>query len=228
LMATNAYTSSLGKINRSIIPVWDYQIATEPLTEEQLERISWGTPKSRHALSDFNNMFHYFRLTKDNRITYGGGGAVRYFFNRGIDAKYADQPERYTQLAKEFFETFPQLSDVKFSNKWGGIIATSTRFCMVPGTAFDGRLAWTVGYTGHGVGASRFGARVAIELLGYQPSDILKMKFITSKPIPWFPEPFRWVGVRLTQLALLKADKKGGKRGLWLKFLDKLGLGFTC
>lgn len=228
LMATNAYTSSLGRINRSIIPVWDYQIATEPLTDEQLERISWGTPKSRHALSDYNNMFHYFRLTKDNRITYGGGGAVRYFFNRGIDAKYADQPERYAQLANEFFETFPQLGDVKFSNKWGGIIATSTRFCMVPGTAFGGRLAWSVGYTGHGVGASRFGARVAIELLGYQPSDILKMKFITSKPIPWFPEPFRWVGVKLTQRALIKADQNGGKRGLWLKFLDMLGLGFTC
>ena len=228
LMATNAYTSSISKINRAMIPVWDFQIATEPLTDEQLEKIGWGTPKSRHALSDYNNMFHYFRLTKDNRITYGGGGAVRYFFNRGIDPKYGDQPERFEQLAKEFFETFPQLSDVKFSNKWGGIIATSTRFCMVPGTAHEGRLAWTVGYTGHGVGASRYGARVGIELLGYKPTDILKMKFVTSKPMPWVPEPFRWVGVRLTQLALLKADRNGGKRGLWLTFLDKLGLGFTC
>lgn len=228
LMATNAYTSFLGKINRSVIPVWDYQIATEPLTSKQLEKINWGMPNSRHALSDYNNMFHYFRLTKDNRITYGGGGAVRYFFNRGIDAQYANQTARYEQLAEEFFETFPQLSDVKFSHKWGGIIATSTRFCMVPGSAFGGRLAWTVGYTGHGVGASRFGGRVGIELLGYQPSDILKMKFVRSKPIAWAPEPFRWVGVKLTQRALIKADNNGGKRGLWLKFLDLLGLGFTC
>jgi len=96
LMATNAFTSSIGKIRNSIIPVWDYQIATEPLTEEQLEKISWG--KSRHALADFGNMFHYFRMTKDNRITYGGGGAVRYYFNRGIDAKFADVPDLYEQL----------------------------------------------------------------------------------------------------------------------------------
>ena len=226
LMATNAFTSSIGKIRRSIIPVWDYQIATEPLTKEQLDSIAWG--RSRQALSDEVNMFHYFRLTKDNRITFGGGAAVRYYFNRGIDMKYADAPTLYEQLAKEFFEIFPQLAGVRFSNKWGGIIATSTRFCVVPGVAYDGRLAWSVGYTGHGVSAARFGARIGIELLGYEPSDIVKMQFVTRRPLPWAPEPFRWLGVRFTQNALIKADRNDGKRGLWLRFLDKLGLGFTC
>jgi len=227
LLATNAFTSTVGRIRRSVIPVWDYQIATEPLTDEQLDRINWGKT-SRHAIADDVNMFHYFRLTRDNRITWGGGGAVRYYFNNGIDKKFMHAPERYEQLAKEFFEMFPQLEDVKFSNKWGGIIATSTRFCMVPGVAHDGRLAWSVGYTGHGVGASRFGARIAIEMLGYAPTDILDMQFVSRKPLPWAPEPFRWLGVRFTQKALIKADRNGGKRGLWLKFLDRLGLGFTC
>ena len=227
LLATNAYTSKIGRIRRSVLPVWDYQIATEPLTDEQLDRIAWGK-KSRHALADYVNMFHYFRLTKDNRITWGGGGAVRYYFNNGIDERYMDATARYEQLAKEFFEMFPQLDDVKFSHRWGGIIATSTRFCMVPGAAYGGRLAWSVGYTGHGVGASRFGARIGIELLGYAPSDVLEMQFVTRKSLPWAPEPIRWFAVKLTQKALIKADKNNGKRGLWLKFLDMLGLGFTC
>lgn len=228
LLATNAFTSPIGKIRRSVIPVWDYQIATEPLTEEQLDKINWGK-KSRHAISDYSNMFHYFRLTKDNRITWGGGGAVRYYFNRGIDKKFMDQPARYEQLAREFFKMFPQLAgEIKFSNKWGGIIATSTRYCVVPGVAHNGRLAWAVGYTGHGVGATRFGARIGIELLGYNPSDIIKMKFVTKRALPWAPEPFCWPGVKLTQHALIQADKNGGKRGLWLKLLDRLGLGFTC
>ncbi len=227
LLATNAFTSTIGRIRRSVIPVWDYQIATEPLTDEQLDRIGWGKT-SRHAIADDVNMFHYFRLTRDNRITWGGGGAVRYYFNNGIDKKFMHAPDRYEQLAKEFFEMFPQLDDVRFSHKWGGIIATSTRFCMVPGVAHDGRLAWSVGYTGHGVGASRFGARIAIEMLGYAPTDILDMQFVSRKPLPWAPEPFRWFGVRFTQNALKKADRNGGKRGLWLKFLDRLGLGFTC
>ena len=227
LLATNAYTSKIGRIRRSVLPVWDYQIATEPLTDEQLDRIAWGK-KSRHALADYVNMFHYFRLTKDNRITWGGGGAVRYYFNNGIDDRYMFATARYEQLAKEFFEMFPQLDDVKFSHQWGGIIATSTRFCMVPGAAYDGRLAWSVGYTGHGVGASRFGARIGIELLGYAPTDVLEMQFVTRKSLPWAPEPIRWFAVKLTQKALIKADKNDGKRGLWLKFLDMLGLGFTC
>ncbi len=227
LMATNAFTSTIGKIRRSVIPVWDYQIATEPLTDEQLDRIAWGK-KSRHAIADAVNMFHYFRLTKDNRITWGGGSAVRYYFNNGIDEKFMHATACYEQLAREFFEMFPQLDDVKFSHQWGGIIATSTRFCMVPGVAHDGRLAWSVGYTGHGVGASRFGARIGIELLGYEPTDVIKMQFVTRKSLPWAPEPLRWMGVRLTQHALVKADRNNGKRGLWLKFLDMLGLGFTC
>lgn len=227
LMATNAFTSTIGKIRRSVIPVWDYQIATEPLTDEQLDRIGWGKT-SRHALSDDVNMFHYYRLTKDKRITWGGGEAVRYYFNNGIGEKYMDATACYEQLAKKFFEMFPQLDDVKFTHKWGGIIATSTRFCMVPGVAYDGRMAWSVGYTGHGVGATRFGARVGIELLGYEPTDIIKMQFVTRKSLPWAPEPLRWLGVRLTQRALIRADHNGGKRGLWLKLLDRLGLGFTC
>jgi len=227
LMATNAYKNPVAAVNRATIPVWDYQLATEPLNEQQLDAIGWH--KTRHALGNHANMFHYYRLTKDNRITWGGGGAVSYYFNNNTDfATCSDIPQRFEQLSKEFFETFPQLSGLKFSHRWSGIIATSTRFCMVPGVTYNGRLAWAVGYTGLGVAASRFGARVGIELLGYQPSDILTMQFITKKPMPWAPEPFRWFGVKFTQNALVKADANNGKRGLWLKLLDAMNLGFTC
>ncbi len=64
---------------------------------------------------------------------------------------------------------------------------------MVPGVAYDGRLAWSVGYTGHGVGASRFGARIGIELLGYEPTDVLEMQFVTRKSLPWAPGAFALV-----------------------------------
>lgn len=226
LMATNAFTNVMREIRKSIIPVWDYQLATEPLTAEQMESMNWF--KSRHAIGNHANMFHYYRLTKDNRITWGGGGAVRYYFNRDISERRADIPARFERLSKEFFETFPQLKGVKFSHRWSGIIATSTRFCMVPGVTYNGRVAWSVGYTGLGVGASRFGARIGIELLGYGPSDILDMQFVKKRPLSWVPEPLRWLGVRFTHRALEKADANNGKRGLWLKTLDFFNLGFTC
>ena len=59
---------------------------------------SRATPLLMHV-----NMFHYFRLTKDNRITWGGGGAVRYYFNNGIDKKFMHAPACYEQLAKRVF-----------------------------------------------------------------------------------------------------------------------------
>jgi len=105
LMATNAYTSTIGRIRRSVIPVWDYQIATEPLTDEQLDRIAWGKA-SRHALSDYTNMFHYFRLTKDNRITWGGGTAVRYYFNNGIGEKFMDALPVMNSWRESFLRCF--------------------------------------------------------------------------------------------------------------------------
>jgi len=226
LMATNAYRNPMRKVRNKTIPVWDYQMATEPLNAAQLELIGWH--KSRHALSNDANMFHYYRFTKDNRITWGGGGTVCYYYNSNTDKACADDRKRFEQLSHEFFETFPQLAGIKFTHRWSGIIGTSTRFCMVPGVAYNGRVAWAVGYTGLGVGASRFGARVGIELLGYDPSDILDLQFIKKKTIPWAPEPFRWIGVTLTRRALIKADKNNGKRGLWLKLLDMFNLGFAC
>jgi len=46
--------------------------------------------------------------------------------------------------------------------------------------------------------------------------------------LPWPPEPLRWMGVTMTRKELERADRNQGKRGLWLKLLDRLNLGFAC
>ena len=60
---------------------------------------------------------------------------------------------------------------------------------MVPGVAFDGKLAWSAA---------------------------------------WPPEPFRCIGVTLTQNEMAQANRNHGRRGLRLKLLDRLSLGFAC
>ncbi len=225
LMATNAFHNPIGRIRRSVIPVWDYVVVTEPMSPEQREKIGW---KRRQGLSNSANMFHYYRLTHDDRIVWGGGTTVNYYYGNRRDAGVSDPRDRMEKLSADFFETFPQLDGIRFTHRWGGIIASSTRFCMVPGSAYDGRVAWSVGYTGLGVGATRFGARVGLELLGYDPTDILDMSFVRKKALPWPPEPFRWIGVTLTRKEMSRADRNHGKRGLWLKILDRLNLGFAC
>jgi glycine/D-amino acid oxidase-like deaminating enzyme len=225
LMATNAYRNPIGKARRSVIPVWDYALATEPLTESQRAEIGW---QGREGLSNVANMFHYYRMTQDNRITWGGGTTVCYYYGGGTGPKLSDPRKRYIQLAEEFLQTFPQLEGIRFTHRWSGIIGSSTRFCMVPGVAFDGRVAWSIGYTGLGVGATRFGARVGLELLGYRPSEILEMQFVRKPAMAWPPEPLRWIGVTLTRNEMARADRNDGQRGLWLKLLDRLKLGFAC
>jgi len=225
LMATNAFPNPLGAIRRSVIPVWDYQLATEPLSSAQRESIGW---EKHYGVCDIDHMFHYYRMTRDHRITWGGGGSVCYYYGSRTDRGVADPRERFERLSQTFFHTFPQLEGIKFTHRWGGIIASSTRFCVVPGVAYDGRVSWAVGYSGSGVGASRFGARIGLELLGYQPSDILDLEFVRKKAMNWPPEPLRWFGVTMTRHGMMKADRNGGRLGPWMKLMDRLNLGFAC
>ncbi|MDA0286514.1 MAG: FAD-dependent oxidoreductase, partial [Actinobacteria bacterium] len=72
-LATNTFKPLLRKINKYIAPVYDYCLVTEPLTAEQLASVGW---RNRQGLADCSNQFHYFRLTADNRILWGGYDAI--------------------------------------------------------------------------------------------------------------------------------------------------------
>ncbi len=131
----------------------------------------------------------------------------------------------FTALAEHFYTTFPQLADVRFSHRWGGVIDTCTRFCPFFGTAYSGRLAYAAGYTGLGVGATRFGARVMLDLLAGADTPLTRLDLVRRKPLPFPPEPFRATGINLTRWSLARADAREGRRNLWLRTLDRLWSG---
>jgi glycine/D-amino acid oxidase-like deaminating enzyme len=218
LLATNAYPAPVRAIRHRVVAVYDYVLATEPLTAEQRAAIGW---QRRQGLSDGGNQFHYYRLTADDRIVWGGYDAV---YRRRVDARHDDHPPTFARLAEHFSATFPQLEGVRFSHRWGGAIDTCSRFSAFWGTTHSGRVAYAVGYTGLGVVASRFGAHVALDLLdGRTPPDLTMVR---RKPVPFPPEPLRTAVIELTRNRLAAADRNEGRRGLWLKTLDRLGLGF--
>ena len=130
------------------------------------------------------------------------------------------------RIAAHFFETFPQLEGLRFSHRWGGAIDTCSRFSVMFGMALGGRAVYSVGYTGLGVGASRFGAQVALDLADDRDTERTRLKMVRSKPTPFPPEPLRWAAITLTRRALAKADRQDGRRGAWLRTLDRFGLGF--
>ena len=196
-------------------------MVTEPLTAAQLDSIGW---RNRQGLSDIPNQFHYYRLTEDNRILWGGYDAVYYWRGR-VSSELESRPATWARLSEHFFATFPQLEDVRFSHIWGGAIDTCSRFCVFWGTALSGRVAYAVGYTGLGVASSRFGGAVMLDLLDRRRSVATSTDFVRSKPLPFPPEPFRFLGIQATRWSLDREDRSG-KRNLWLRTLDRLGLGF--
>lgn len=222
VMATNAYPGPVRRPRRYVIPVYDHVLMTEPLSTEQLASIGW---EDREGIGDVSNQFHYYRLSEDGRILWGGYDAI-YHFNNGVDPQHDQSDRTHSMLAEHFFETFPQLEGLRFTHRWGGPIGTTTQFTATWGTAHDGRLAWVAGYTGLGVGASRFGARVALDLVFGQVTERTELEMVRKKPFPFPPEPLRWAGVELTRTAIQRADRRRGQRGVWLGLLDRFGIGF--
>lgn len=222
VLATNVFPSLIRRNRLRTVPVYDYVLGTEPLTDAQLDRVGW---RGRQGVGDSGNQFHYYRLSADNRILWGGYDAV-YHYGRRLDPAREDRPESYRKLAAHFFITFPQLTDVRFTHRWAGPIDTNTRFCAHWGLAGRGRVAYVNGFTGLGVGATRFAADVCLDLLDGRPTERTELEMVRRKPPPFPPEPLASLGIQATRWSLDRADHHGGRRNLFLRTLDRMGLGF--
>lgn len=222
LLATSAFPPLLRALRHYVVPVYDYVLVSEPLSAEQRASLGWA---SRQGIGDGGNQFHYYRLTADDRILFGGYDAV-YRFRGPVGPRWDEHDPTFATLSQHFFTTFPQLEGVRFTHRWGGAIDTSSRFSVFFGLAHSGRVAYALGYTGLGVAAARFGARVALDLLDGRETEATRLRYVRSKPVPFPPEPLRWAVIQLTRNRLAAADRREGRRGLWLGLLDRLGLGF--
>jgi glycine/D-amino acid oxidase-like deaminating enzyme len=222
VLATNAYPSLLRRLRLMTVPVYDYCLVTEPMTPEQRRSVGWA---GRQGVGDPANQFHYYRLTRDDRIVWGGYDAIYHYGSR-LDPSLEQRPATFETLSRHFFVTFPQLEGLRFTHRWGGMIDTCTRFCAFYGTAMRGTVVYTAGFTGLGVGATRFAAEVMLDLAEGARTERTKLEMVRRKPTPFPPEPLRCAGVQLTRWSLARADRNGGRRNLWLRALDRLGLGF--
>jgi glycine/D-amino acid oxidase-like deaminating enzyme len=222
LLATSAYPPLVRAIRRYVAPIYDYVLVTEPLDAGLLDAIGWH---ARQGLSDMGNQFHYSRMTADGRILWGGYDAV-YRYGGPVGPQLDDHEPTFARLSQHFFTAFPQLQGVRFSHRWGGAIDTCSRFSVFFGRALGGRVVYALGYTGLGVGASRFGGRVALDLLDGRVSEATGLAMVRRRPVPFPPEPLRTGVIQLTRNRLAAADRNDGRRGVWLTALDRLGLGF--
>ncbi|MBK9772607.1 MAG: hypothetical protein IPP57_17630 [Candidatus Obscuribacter sp.] len=109
---------------------------------------------------------------------------------------------------------------------WGGPIASTTRLTPFFGTAHDGKVLYALGYTGHGIGSTKLAGKVLAHMTLSKNSELLNLKMVKEKPMPYPPEPLRSLSVGMVTGALRKVDQ-GQNPGVLLKLLDAFGIGFS-
>ena len=220
-LGTNVFPALLRRHRAYTIPVYDYAIMTAPLTAEQKDAIGW---RKRQGMDDLANHFHYYRLSADDRILFGGYDAI--YAGKRVSADHEHRPESHRKLVSHLLTTFPQLEGIEVTHRWAGPIDTSTRFCAFYALAKQGRVAHAAGFTGLGVGATRFAADVLLDLLAGEETERTSLEMVRRMPVPFPPEPVASAGIQATRWSLARADHRQGRRNAWLRSLDRLGLGF--
>jgi glycine/D-amino acid oxidase-like deaminating enzyme len=155
LIATSGYTSAATPaLQKKIIPIGSFIIATEPLPQDLARELS---PRNR-MIYDSKYYLHYYRLTPDNRMLFGGRAA---FFpeTKNTIRRSAEI------LRRDLVEVYPQLRNSKIEYAWGGTLD----FCfdtMPHAGQMDG-IYYALGYSGHGVAmATYLGTKLAEVISG--------------------------------------------------------------
>jgi len=224
-LATNGFPSLLKRIRPFTVPIYDYVLMTEPLTAEQLAAIGWT---GRHGITDSGREFHYYRKTADDRILFGGYDAI---YHRGgrIRPAQDQRDESFERLADHFYSTFPSLQGHPFSHRWGGMIDMSTQLVAFHGAAKKRTVAYSAGYTGLGVAATRFGAETMLDFLDsvdHGETERTRLRMSRRLPVPIPPEPLAYPLIQTMRRAVAASDANGGKDGLLLRLAGMFGVGF--
>ena len=170
IMGCNGYLGNLNSnIATKVMPINNYVLTTEPLTETQQETLIKGNV----AVADSKFVVNYFRFTDDHRLLFGGTESYRYRFTRDIAAA----------VRRPMLEIFPQLKDVKIDYAWGGTLAiTMNRFPNFE--RITGNILSMSGYSGHGVAMATLAGQIAAETISGQAE---RFDLMASVPTLRFP-----------------------------------------
>jgi glycine/D-amino acid oxidase-like deaminating enzyme len=182
LIATNGYTDRLTAwLQRRIIPIGSYIIATEPLPAEVAARLS---PK-RRMMFDTKHFLYYFRLSADNRLIFGGRAGF-------MPETPNTVRESAAILRRGMLEVYPELGEVSIAYAWGGTLGFTFDLLPHAGQTPEG-LHYALGCGGHGVAMlSYLGACVARQISGEKiDNPLFRLPFPTAPAglyhgKPWF------------------------------------------
>ena len=155
LLATNGYSGRVHPgLRRRIVPLGSHIIATAPLALELIRRIM----PQRRTMIDSRNLLHYFRLSEDDRMLFGGRASFS-------PAPGNHSPAAARILARDMTAIFPDLTGIPIDFAWSGNVAVTLD--QMPHAGRMGGAAYAAGYCGHGVAMSVYvGDRMGRYLAG--------------------------------------------------------------
>lgn len=169
VIATNAFSPSVGAGVGWFHPTYTHVLATDPLTPAQVDEMGWS-PGHRHVLdAGVIGSYYYMQLLPDRRFLIGGGGAVA--SRDGVTLARHDDPAEHQRIHRELARRFPHLADVGISCAWGGPVAMTETGVPTTATITKG-IVLNAGYNGRGVLMATLSGRiVAGEVLGEDRVD---------------------------------------------------------
>ena len=186
------------------MPLYSLIVLTEPLSDAQWAEIGWAR---RELLASTRLSIDYLSRTEDGRVLFGGRGAP-YRFGSPIRDAYDRHGPTHELLRRFVREWFPPLAGVGFTHAWGGPLGMPRDWHPTIEHDPASGIAGARGYTGHGVSTSNLAGRTLADLIRGVPSPLTELPLVGHRSPDWEPEPFRWLGIRYTQWAMGRLDRR--------------------
>jgi len=183
VLACNGY---LGKLDRrlsgKIMPINNFVIATEPLSEERVNEIN---PKDI-AFADSRFVVNYYRLSADKRLLFGGG--------ENYSASFPSDIKSFVR--KPMLEIYPQLADTPIDYAWGGTLAVTLNRMPHFGRLGKFNTYFAQGYSGHGVAIATLAGKLIADAIA---GEAEMFDLFGKLPTRSFPggDLLRWPGMVL-------------------------------
>lgn len=204
LLATEGYSDSIASRQRLMAPVHSMMVATEPLTDEQIDAIGLAR---RYCFGSVHKMVTYGQLTADRRIAFGCRGT--YHFGSSLRTFTGSEAD-FDLVRNTLLSFFPSLRGVRFTHAWGGAMGVSRT--LRPAVCYDPvqQLGWAGGYFGNGVGASNLAGRTLAEITTGAETTRTSLPWVNPAGANkrWEPEPLRWLGIRSARSLMHVADRQ--------------------
>jgi len=196
LVATSGYTGAMAPaLRRKLLPIGSYIIATEPLSAALADEIS---PRAR-MMYDSRHFLHYFRLTPDRRLLFGGRA-------RFVPETEATVRESAAELREGMLKVYPQLRSAHVAYAWGGTLDFT--YDTMPHIGQADGYHYALGYAGHGVALA--------SLLGTQVGTTLGTSALRANPFAELPFPGAPFGLYRGKSWFLRLA------AVWYRFLDRV------